>query len=295
MSTETEGETVNLQADSAWGQIIGTRDYQQDRAAIVNWPNGFSLYILADGMGGHVAGDEASELVVQTFRQHFVESDQTDIKQRFIDAVSAANLAIYEKISASPELDGMGSTFLALVFDGSSAQWISIGDSPLWLFRQGELVRLNENHSMASVLAKQVEEGIITAEEAASSPERSQLLEAVLGRDIKMVDAPEEAVPLKSGDILILASDGVETCSIDELQSLLAEASNNPELQAEDLVTAILEKVKAHNRPSQDNSTVNVVRILDAQADIATVQKKTDDSQTIKPLQTEQADLENQE
>ena len=222
-------------------------------------------------MGGHAGGAEASQLVVNTFRQHFIDSDDGNIRQRFLAALSAANLAVFDHIQQHPDLEGMGSTFLAVVFDGSDIQWISVGDSPLWLYRNGKISRLNANHSMAVVLARQVEEGQISAEEAASSPERSQLLEAVLGRDIKMLDAPEESFPVEPDDIIILASDGVETCSIDELQSLLASESGKPETNAETLVASILNRVKEHQRQSQDNSTVNIIRLLDKQAQVDTV------------------------
>lgn len=271
MAVEETDNPETLVADSAWGQIIGTRKTQQDDAAIVKWPNGFSLSILADGMGGHAGGAEASQLVVNTFRQHFIDSDDGNIRQRFLAALSAANLAVFDHIQQHPDLEGMGSTFLAVVFDGSDIQWISVGDSPLWLYRNGKISRLNANHSMAVVLARQVEEGQISAEEAASSPERSQLLEAVLGRDIKMLDAPEESFPVEPDDIIILASDGVETCSIDELQSLLASESGKPETNAETLVASILNRVKEHQRQSQDNSTVNIIRLLDKQAQVDTV------------------------
>lgn len=271
MSANEASKLENLIADSAWGQIIGERKSQQDRAAIVNWPNGFALYILADGMGGHAGGAEASQIVVDTFRQHFIESEEDDIRQRFLHALEAANLAVFKHVQENPDLEGMGSTFLAVVFDGSSIRWISVGDSPLWLYREGRITQLNENHSMAAVLAKQVEEGQISQEEADTSPERSQLLEAVLGKDIKMVDVPEEIFPVYPGDVIMLASDGVETCSLEELQDFLAIQNADPDMSSEQLVAGILDLVKQHQRPGQDNSTVNVIRVFSEQEQIETV------------------------
>ena len=276
MNSEQASISENLIVDSAWGQIIGTRKSQQDHAAIVNWPNGFSLAILADGMGGHAGGAEASHLVVNTFRESFVESEESDIRQRFLEGLSAANLAVYDYAKSHPELEGMGSTFLAVTFDGAAIQWISVGDSPLWLFRDGNIRQINENHSMAAVLAKQVEEGLITEEEAASSPERSQLLDAVLGKDIKMVDAPEETLPVQDGDIIILASDGVETCSLDELQQLLVQELQDSSCSSEKIVAKILASVEAHQRQSQDNSTLNVLRVVTDQAQVNTVKQNED-------------------
>ncbi|MAM71482.1 MAG: hypothetical protein CMP91_10105 [Gammaproteobacteria bacterium] len=292
MAAEGAKELANLTTDSAWGQIIGSRKSQQDRAAIVSWPNGFSLHILADGMGGHVGGAEASQLVVSTFRESFVASEKEEIKDRFLEGLSAANLAVYEYVKQNPEMEGMGSTFLALIFDGNAVQWISVGDSPLWLYRQGKLSRLNENHSMAEELSKQVEQGLISAEEAATSPERSQLLEAVLGRDIKLVDLPDETFSVEAGDIFILASDGVETCSVEELQSLLAAEQGNSLSDAEKLVEIILQKVTEHQRPSQDNSTLNIIRILGDQAHVQTLRGKNNNET---PTDSDNADEHNDE
>lgn len=274
MPAEEANSADILVVNSAWGQIIGTRKSQQDHAAIVNWPSGFSLAILADGMGGHAGGAEASHIVVDTFRQRFIDSTENNIRQRFLEGLSAANLAVFDCAQANPELEGMGSTFLAVTFDGSSIQWISVGDSPLWLYRDGKIRQLNENHSMAAVLAKQVAEGTISKEEAASSPERSQLLDAVLGKDIKMVDAPEEALTVQHGDLIILASDGVETCSLEELEELFGDEVEKESCNAEQIVSAILESVQGHQRNSQDNATVNVLRILTDQEQVNTLQGK---------------------
>ena len=124
----------------------------------------------------------------------------------------------------------------------------------MWLFRDRALLRLNENHSVGGTLDRQVQVGEISRAEAAGAQSRGDLLEAVTGYDIRLVDAPKEPLNLRGGDTVVLASDGVETCSEDELVGIVAAAWPSPS----HLVEAILEAVEGHERSSQDNATVIV-------------------------------------
>jgi serine/threonine protein phosphatase PrpC len=251
-----------VQVDVAWAQIQGKRKSQQDSAAVMSWPNGFRLLLLADGMGGIHGGDIASALVIEEFKQHFCGSSEPDMRNRLIDALEAANIAVFEHVRQRPELDGMGTTLIAVAFDGLSIQWISVGDSPMWLVRNGRILRLNENHSMAAVLEERVAKGEITQEEAMTSPERSQLLEAVLGENIEMLDAPDKAMEMREGDTLLLASDGVETLTDAYIQEFVAM----PGLDAELLTHKMLDAVESAGRPKQDNATLIALRLsVDAQ------------------------------
>jgi PPM family protein phosphatase len=253
----------------AWSQIIGTRKNQQDRAAIVSWPNGFRLLLLADGMGGCAGGEVASALVVETFRAHFIQSELKDMRERMILSLDAANKQLFRLTKKQPELAGMGTTLIAAIYDGQCIQWISVGDSPMWLVRGGEIKRLNANHSMTTVLAKQVAEGEITAEEAAMSPERSHLLEAVMGEDIEMLDAPEAEMPLLPGDCLMLASDGVESCLPDDILKLCQA----PSVHSEQLTLNILDAVSNVGKSSQDNASIVLMQVLSSDvAELSTVE-----------------------
>ncbi len=239
----------------AWGQIQGRRDSQQDRADCLSWPNGYHLLLLGDGLGGHVAGDIASATVIESFRDAFVGASDPNPRECLLQALQTANIALFDRIQEEPHLAGMGTTLVAVAVRESSLQWVSVGDSPLWLFRNGEIHRLNEDHSIGGILDQRVANGEITDREAAESAGRSQLLEAVLGEDIKLVDAPTQPLELQPGDMIVLASDGVETCSPEELRDIVA----NP-LPATELVNAILQAVEAHALPSQDNATLIVFR-----------------------------------
>ena len=245
-------------AEIAWGQVQGNRPSQQDAAACLSWPSNLHLLVLADGMGGHSGGEIASTTAVKSFRDAFVAAPaDAAVKERLLAGLQEANLAIYDRAQASPELLGMGTTLIAVSLEQDSLFWVSVGDSLLWLLRDHGIRRLNEDHSVGGMLDKQVDAGEISAEEAASAPDRSELLEALMGNDVFLVDAPQEPVSLQSGDVVILASDGVEVCDDAELVETATECKR----ASKDLVDAILEAVERHARPGQDNATVIVAQI----------------------------------
>jgi serine/threonine protein phosphatase PrpC len=243
-----------LHMQVAWSQIQGTRDYQQDHAAVTAWDNGFHLLILSDGMGGARGGGHASRIVVETMREHFLRPDGALSSDKpLVDALQSANNAVYEAARSDPELEGMGATVVAVTFDGATIDWISVGDSPLYLFRGRRLRRLNANHSMAAVLAARVAAGEISAEQAASAPERAELLAAVMGEDIALVDEPDTPVALREGDMLVLASDGLEVLGSEGIERIL---SNNRDRTVADLARNLLAAVEDLGRTAQDNTTV---------------------------------------
>ena len=245
----------------AWNQIVGGRNYQEDHSAIESLPNGAQLLVLADGMGGEVGGAQASAAAVAGFRDSFLQGESRDTRSRLLNALDAANRAIGEMVRREPDLWGMGTTLVGLVFDGDAVRWISVGDSPLWLYRRGRLHRLNQNHSVAGELDARAAKGEISRAQAESAIDRHRLLEAVMGQPISLVDAPDEATAVSPGDILLLASDGVETCSIAELEKILVSADKNADLGADVLVDAILRRVEAHGHEYQDNATVMVMTV----------------------------------
>lgn len=241
----------------AWDQIRGQRPSQQDSALWVRISATEYLLILADGLGGEVAGDVASSVAVSSFCDAYeTPAIPEEPRARLMAALQATNLALHDRIVAEPELAGMATTLVAAVVYDGLLQWVSVGDSPMWLFRRGEVRRLNANHSVAGELAERVAAGEMTAAEAAASPARSLLFEAVHGADIKLVDAPDTPFPLELGDIVVLASDGVESCSPKELAEIVSGGDT-----AEELVDRILRAVEAHERTFQDNATLIAIRL----------------------------------
>ena len=248
----------------------GARHYQEDSEAV--WPGpsplapSFSgappphvamVAVLADGMGGHAAGDVASSTICKVFLEHFLGGTGTAVS-RLAPALEAANEAIRAKGVANPSLGGMGATCVGLVVGDQGASWISVGDSPLWRFRDGQLERLNEDHSLAPLLDQLVASGEMNAEEAASDPRRHYLRSAVTGEDLDLVDTSADPLALSASDIILLASDGVLTLADDEILQIIANDQNSPpEVIADALIGATL----AVGDPFQDNITVVVVKV----------------------------------
>lgn len=247
-----------MEADVAWGQIQGERCSQQDAVACLAWPNGLHLLLLADGIGGNAGGDVASRTVVESFQNAFINAPDLTARDRLLSALQASNFALFDRITAEPELEGMGTTLISATLEGNALSWVSVGDSPMWLVRRREIRRLNAIHSVGAVLDERVKDGMMSADEAAAALDRSDLIEAVRGLDINLVDAPSSQFCLYPNDRLLLASDGVETCSNNVLQKIAGSDGRS----SSEIVEAILFEVERQARPDQDNTTVIAVRLV---------------------------------
>lgn len=242
-------------------QSQGARDYQEDSAEFnpIKREDGDGLLmVLADGMGGHRGGAHASRVAVDTFIETFAREDG-QVPERLDLALHDANEQVGADGKADPELEGMGCTLVGVVITKSGLEWISVGDSPMWLVRGGHLQRLNEDHSMAPILAKQVETGELTAEEAARHPQRNALRSAVIGETMQHIDKSKQPVRFRKGDRLLIASDGVETLSEDEIAALF---NDSKDADAENLAETLVSSVDAVQRKGQDNTTVMVVDLF---------------------------------
>jgi len=243
----------------------GRRDTQEDAIAARMFDAANAGYVVvADGMGGHDAGEVASEMVVAAWRDALdAELDVETLKQQAtIDALPLAAMQANAAIAAHSEAQGtgfnMGSTLLGLLLLGPHAYWISIGDSPLYLFRDGALSQINEDHSLAPMIDAKVAAGELTEAQARSHPDRSQLTSVIMGGPIPKVDCREEPLTLAANDVLILGSDGVQYLTDSEIQSILHLHS---QALAQDIADALLRAVQARNHPDQDNLSIAVVKL----------------------------------
>jgi len=237
----------------------GARAYQQDSSEI--WRPLASveecaplLAVLADGMGGHVSGETASRLSCDHYVQAF-STGYGSVPARMEHSLFASNEALRVAIRDNPVLKGMGSTLVAAFLDKAGMRWISVGDSALMLHRQGTLLRLNADHSVGAMLDKQVAAGLIAPEAARNDPRRRELLSALTGGPIALKDCALEAYPMQPFDWVILATDGLEVLSGDEIATVV-EAHDDPDNVADSLITAVERKRKRN----QDNTTIIVLR-----------------------------------
>jgi len=162
-----------------------------------------AVFIVADGMGGHNAGQIAAELAVQTFLRSYLKSETNSILQAIKGAVEEANRLIWTIAQGISEREGMGCTFTLAVVQEDNLFLAHIGDSRLYLIRDGEAKQLSEDHTW---VAEQVKKGILSEEEASLSPFRN-LLTRSLGTKLD-IEIDLAQYPLESGDIILLCTDG---------------------------------------------------------------------------------------
>ena len=164
---------------------------------------GARLLALADGMGGHAAGEVASQLVIAHLAHLDDDEPGGDLLSKLEKAVHEGNSAIAREVEENPDLDGMGTTLTAILFAGDRLGLVHIGDSRGYLLRDGELAQITKDDTFVQTL---VDEGRITADEAHSHPQRSLIMRALTGHEVEPTLIMREA---RVGDRYLLCSDGL--------------------------------------------------------------------------------------
>jgi len=270
-------------------QIQGNRTYQEDFFAVVEnaaafykgnryelaedgLPDYQSLYLLTDGMGGETHGDLAAECVIETFIEAYTDSvtENASVREKLSMALSRANdeLAILNsKLCMEQDKDKiiMGCTLLAVLWDSQqqSIQWLSVGDSPLWLYHNKQLRQINERHVYAEEAKKNKQAGI-PFDETLYRMHANALSSVVMGGEIQSVDLPESPLPLYPGDLLMLASDGMETLSFADIGQVLSLYDDVSEVDTIEQAFDTLNTIRKHlfstldhlSDAQQDNSTL---------------------------------------
>ena len=213
------------------------------------------LLVLADGMGGHAAGEVASSVAVAMLASLDDDSPGPDILDRLSLAVQDANTHLRDMVLGDPDLEGMGTTLTALLRAGSRFGLVHVGDSRCYLLRNDELQQITKDHTFVQTL---VDEGRISAEEASHHPQRNVIVRALDGReDVELDLSIREA---KAGDRYLLCSDGLsDVLSEQTIRDTLAEAAA-PDRAAEELVELAL------RGGGPDNITAIVADVVDVEA-----------------------------
>jgi protein phosphatase len=209
------------------------------------------LLVVADGMGGHAAGEVASSLVVASIAVLDDDDQGGDLLDALADAVSGADVALRRTIDDDTALEGMGTTLTALLWSGSRVGLAHVGDSRAYLLRGGDLLRLTHDHTYVQSL---VDAGRISAEEAENHPRRSLLTRAMDGRNPAMPDLSVREV--RQGDRFLLCSDGL-TGVVSE-STMADELSNGTPAEAAERLIAL-----ALRSGAPDNVTVVVADVVD--------------------------------
>jgi serine/threonine protein phosphatase PrpC len=223
------------------------------------------LFLVADGMGGHAAGERASELAValierftvNTFKWFLQDDDPgpDNAASEFADAIDQADAAIIDESEANPELQGMGTTLTLAYAVGAQLFLLHVGDSRAYLFRAGALRQLTHDHT---VVADMVRRGELQPEQASQHRLRHVITNVLGGRE-RGVRAEAHAVDLQADDELLLCSDGLtEMVNAGDITGVLS-AEEEPERAARRLIDL------ANERGGHDNITVIVARFEQAE------------------------------
>jgi serine/threonine protein phosphatase PrpC len=176
------------------------------------------LLAVADGMGGHAAGEVASAVTIGAMSELDTERPSGDMMADLENAVASANMRLQQMIMANPAVEGMGTTLTAVLWNDGHAAVCHIGDSRGYLLREGELYQITHDHTLVQSL---VDEGRITEDDVSTHPQRSLLLRALDGRTVAEPDLSMHEAQL--GDRYLLCSDGLSGVVTDEtLRDVLA-------------------------------------------------------------------------
>jgi protein phosphatase len=222
------------------------------------------LFVVADGMGGHAAGEVASKIAVDSINEFvcltggdqeitwpFGLDDSISYDgNRLKTSIRYANRKVLDATKEKTEYEGMATTVAAVLVDGDTANLAHVGDSRVYLVRDGSLTLLTSDHSWVN---EQIQSGIISAEQARSHPLRNVVTRALGGKPDLAVDI--QAQKMASGDILLLCSDGLTTMIPDEdIVEIIDGAGGDIEKAGKGLVS------EANARGGEDNITVLLLK-----------------------------------
>ncbi|GAC1650963.1 MAG: hypothetical protein NVS4B3_10580 [Gemmatimonadaceae bacterium] len=212
------------------------------------------LFIVADGMGGHAAGEVASEMAVQIVSRELKgvrDAASTEAATRMAHALRLANRAIYERTITEVDKQGMGTTVSVLLISPTAYLLGQVGDSRVYLLRDGALRQLTKDHSYVQ---EQVDAGYLTPEQARYHPYSNVITRCVGASDD--VEPDTYAGDAKVGDLFLVASDGLTGMVDDRRLQMLLLARVSPERMVESMIQ------EANGRGGLDNITAIVARVV---------------------------------
>ena len=236
---------------------------------------GGRLLIVADGMGGHRGGATASRLAAETVKAQYLDSDTPDIPTALRESLTRANARIFSEAQSNPDLRGMGTTTSVLAVKGGRGWLAHVGDSRIYMVRDGEIKQLTDDHSLVATM---VREGLLTSQEAETHPRRNVLQRSMGVAEEVEIDV-RGPIQLREGDTFVLCSDGlhgvVKEDEIKEVASMTLEAAADEYLR------------RALERGAPDNVTVIVARVEPASGDDLadeTFVEQLEDTQPLEPF-----------
>jgi serine/threonine protein phosphatase PrpC len=224
------------------------RDHNEDELVTFQTEDGALVLVVADGMGGHLAGEVASKIAVEVLQRELT-SPAGDPSSALRAAIERANEEIWDEAERDAAKAGMGSTVVAAIVVGDQAYLANAGDSPAYLIRDGETEQLTHDHGL---VAEQVDAGLISEDDAEHHPFR-HILTRCLGAEAHVDVELYPPRELLTGDVLLLCSDGLTEHVKKREVAALVEAPD-PAAVAKSLIDV------ANQRGGHDNITVIVAR-----------------------------------
>jgi protein phosphatase len=237
--------TILRATESTCKTDTGRQRRENEDSAFVQAP----VFVVADGMGGAQAGEVASRIATDTF-EHGLPDGSGSSEERLADLVRDANQQIYHRSRSELGREGMGTTLTAAYLDASRLAIAHVGDSRAYLFRDGELTRLTQDHSLVDELVRQ---GKLTEEQAAEHPQRSIITRA-LGPEPD-VDVDTWTYPVHGGDVVLLCSDGLTSMVSEERIKEILQSSSSLDEAGNRLID------EANEAGGRDNITVVLFRV----------------------------------
>ncbi len=208
------------------------------------------VFIVCDGMGGAAAGEVASRLSVDTLIERLCAVDSPEDRRKALEeSIAIANRLVYDRAAQDVSLQGMGTTLVAVAVQDHHALIAHVGDSRCYLFRAGQLTRQTNDHSLVD---EQVRLGHMTQEDAERSPLKNVITRAIGTQQTVEPDISE--LPLESGDILLLCSDGLTREVPEETIAAILGSPGTLDEQCRKLIDA------ANNAGGNDNITAILIR-----------------------------------
>lgn len=232
---------------------IGARPYQEDSLGVAMLEDGV-FAVVADGMGGLSGGDKVSQEIVKTmlsYSDRLTPSQMDGILGQMVDAVNDT----VNRMLGPNGLYKSGSTLLAVLVRQGRFHWITVGDSHIYLYRDGTLIQLNQEHNRGQELLRKAVRGEISFEEARSDPKKNGLTSFIGMGSLRYIDKSIQSIPLKAGDRIALMTDGVFNTLPDmAIASVLAQYS-----EAQEAAGELERRVISRGNPRQDNFTAVIL------------------------------------
>ncbi len=282
---------------SVWraAQIQGGRKYQEDFFAVVEnnrlyykgreqllstgrMPAHLSLFLLTDGMGGMGHGDLAADTTIAAFVEAFLEQvhKPQSLQSCLQQSTQLANDTIAHLVTESPDLKGMGCTLVCLLWNNlnQEAEWLSVGDSLLYLFRADGWHKLNQAHTLGWLAqTRSIEELPVSVDELAGM--EGLLCSAIDGSPISHIDHSAQPLRIASGDILVIASDGLITLDSKEIEQIISPSTTEIRTATHEAIEQqlaarlqhLFDQLAHYGRPNQDNTTIILIGFADVDAE----------------------------